>query len=196
MQVPKILMLTGDAAESLEVMYPYQRLKEEGYEVEIAAPQKKKLRFVVHDFEPGFETYTEKAGYTWDADLSFADVNPSDYVALVIPGGRAPEHIRNHSDFIRIVRHFFDQEKPVAQLCHAAIALSAAGVLAGRKTAAYPALEPDIKAAGAEFVDSEVVIDGLMVSARAWPDHPAWMREFVRVLRKVAPVAERGQTAA
>lgn len=82
----KVLMLTGDAAESLEVMYPYQRLKEEGYEVEIAAPQKK-LRFVVHDFEPGFETYTEKPGYTWDADLSFADVNPDDYVALVIPGG-------------------------------------------------------------------------------------------------------------
>ena len=103
----KVLMLTGDAAESLEVMYPYQRLKEEGYEVEIAAPQKKKLRFVVHDFESGFETYTEKPGYTWDADLSFADVNPADYVALVIPGGRAPEHIRNHSDFIRIVRHFW-----------------------------------------------------------------------------------------
>jgi protease I len=90
----KVLILRGDAAESLEVMYPYQRLKEEGYEVEIAAPQKKKLRFVVHDFEPGFETYTEKPGYTWDADLSFADVNPDDYVALVIPGGRAPEHIR------------------------------------------------------------------------------------------------------
>ena len=83
----KVLMLTGDAAESLEVMYPYQRLKEEGYEVDIAAPQKKKLRFVVHDFESGFETYTEKPGYTWDADLSFADVNPADYVALVIPGG-------------------------------------------------------------------------------------------------------------
>ncbi|PYU13041.1 MAG: peptidase [Acidobacteria bacterium] len=144
----KVLILTGDAAESLEAMYPYQRLKEEGYEVEIAAPQKKKLRFVVHDFEPGFETYTEKPGYTWDADLSFADVNPTNYVALVIPGGRAPEHIRKHSDFLRIVRHFVDQQKPVAHLCHAAIALSAAGVLAGRKTAAYPALEPDLKAAG------------------------------------------------
>jgi len=192
----KVLMLTGDAAESLEVMYPYQRLKEEGYEVEIAAPQKKKLRFVVHDFESGFETYTEKPGYTWDADLSFADVNPANYVALVIPGGRAPEHIRNHSDFIRIVRHFFDQQKPVAHLCHAAIALTAAGVLAGRKTAAYPALEPDLKAAGAEFVDSDAVVDGVMVSARAWPDHPAWMREFVRLLRKTVPVAEREQTAA
>jgi len=88
--VAKILILTGDAAESLEVMYPYQRLLEEGYEVDIAAPTKKKLQFVVHDFVDGFDTYTEKPGYTWPADLAFADVNPGDYVALVIPGGRAP----------------------------------------------------------------------------------------------------------
>src|ERR1700676_3744460 len=98
MSKTKILILTGDAAESLEVMYPYQRLQEEGYEVHIAAPKKKKLHFVVHDFEPGFDTYTEKPGYSWDADLAFADVNPADYAALVIPGGRAPEYIRNNAD--------------------------------------------------------------------------------------------------
>jgi protease I len=113
MAKPKVLILTGDAAESLEVMYPYQRLLEEGYDVQIAAPAKKKLRFVVHDFEPGFDTYTEKPGYSWDANLAFKDVNPADYAALVIPGGRAPEHIRNHEDFRKIVRHFFEQKKPV-----------------------------------------------------------------------------------
>ena len=91
MSKSKILIVTGDAAESLEVMYPYQRLKEEGYEVHIAAPSKKKLRFVVHDFEPGYDTFTEKPGYSWNADLAFADVKPADYVALVVPGGRAPE---------------------------------------------------------------------------------------------------------
>src|SRR5436189_2793155 len=91
MFMAKVLLLTGDAAESLEVMYPYQRLLEEGYEVDIAAPSKKKLQFVVHDFVEGYDTYTEKPGYTWNADLAFAEVNPSDYVALVIPGGRAPE---------------------------------------------------------------------------------------------------------
>ena len=180
----KILLITGDAAESLEVMYPYQRLREEGYEVHIAAPSKKKLHFVVHDFEPGYDTYTEKPGYSWDADLAFADVQPADYVALVIPGGRAPEYIRNNPDCQRIIRHFFQQEKPVAQLCHAPLALIAAGVLKGKRTAAYPALEPDIKAAGAEFADSEVVVDGTMVSARAWPDHPSWMREFTRLLKE------------
>jgi protease I len=183
----KVLILTGDAGESLEVMYPYQRMIEEGYEVDIGAPSKKKLQFVVHDFVDGFDTYTEKPGYTWEADLAFSDVDPSDYVALIVPGGRAPEYIRNDADCQRIVKHFFSDEKPVAQLCHAALVLGAAGVLDGRQTAAYPALEPDVAAAGATFVDGGGVVDGMMVSARAWPDHPSWMREFVRILRERAP---------
>ena len=191
MATPKILILTGDAAESLEVMYPYQRLLEEGYEVKIAAPAKKKLRFVVHDFEPGYDTYTEKPGYSWDADLAFADVRPEEFTALVIPGGRAPEYIRNNADCQRIVQHFFLDAKPVAQICHAALVLAAAGVLKGRRTSAYPELQPDVRAAGAEFVDSEAVIDGQMISARAWPDHPAWMREFIKLLRQNAPAQQQ-----
>src|SRR5215831_2442491 len=103
--MPKVLILTGDAAESLEVMYPYQRLLEEGYQVDIAAPSAKKLQFVVHDFVDGYDTYTAKPGYTWPADLAFADVNPADYVAPVMPGGRAPEYIRNDPDVQRIVWH-------------------------------------------------------------------------------------------
>ncbi|HSX98369.1 MAG TPA: DJ-1/PfpI family protein, partial [Streptomyces sp.] len=91
----KILIVTGDAAESLEVLYPYQRLREEGYEVHIAAPSRKQLRFVVHDFEAGYDTYTEKPGYSWPADLAFSEVDPGQYVAVVVPGGRAPEYLRN-----------------------------------------------------------------------------------------------------
>ena len=195
MATPKILILTGDAAESLEVMYPYQRLLEEGYDVKIAAPSKKKLHFVVHDFEPGYDTYTEKPGYSWDADLAFADVQPGDYAAIVIPGGRAPEYIRNDPNFRKIVRYFFEQKKPVAQICHAALGLIAAGVMKGRRSAAYPALEADVQAAGAEFVNSEAVVDGVMVSARAWPDHPAWMREFIKILRQAAPTHEEAASA-
>jgi protease I len=181
------LIITGDAAESLEVMYPYQRLLEEGYQVDIAAPSKKKLQIVVHDFVDGYDTYTEKPGYTWPADLAFADVDPADYVALVIPGGRAPEYIRNDPDVQRIVRYFMEADRPVAQLCHAPQILAAAGTLSGRRSAAYPALAPDVATAGGEFVDGAAVVDGQMVSARAWPDHPAWMREFLQILRSKAP---------
>ena len=193
--MPKVLLLAGDAAESLEVMYPYQRLLEEGYEVDMAGPSKKKLQFVVHDFVDGYDTYTEKPGYTWPADVAFADVDPADYVALVIPGGRAPEYIRNDPDVKRIVSHFFSDEKPVAQICHAPLVLAASDVLSGRRSAAYPALEPDVVRAGAEFVDGAGVVDGVMVSARAWPDHPEWMREFIHLLRERAPVEQPAAVA-
>src|SRR5919206_5265143 len=115
--MPKVLILTGDGGESLEVMYPYQRLREEGYEVEVAAPSKKRVQLVVHDFVDGFDTYKETPGYGLQADLAFADVDPSDYVALVIPGGRAPEYIRKNPDCQRIIQHFFEREMPVAHLC-------------------------------------------------------------------------------
>jgi protease I len=187
--MPKVLILTGDAAESLEVFYPYQRLREEGYDVEIAAPSVKKLQFVVHDFVDGFDTYTEKPGYTWPADIAFADVKPDDYVAIVIPGGRAPEYIRNDPDAQRIVRHFMNIQAPVAALCHGPLLLAAADTLRGLRSAAYPALAPDLAAVGAEFVDSEAVVDGPLVTGRAWPDHPAWFRAFMEQLKKVAPIS-------
>lgn len=183
----KVLVLTGDAAEDLEFFYPYQRLLEEGYEVVVAAPTAKKLQFVVHDFVDGFDTYTEKPGHSWPADVAFADVDPTEYAAAVIPGGRAPEYIRNDPDLRRILRHFVEGDKPLAHLCHGALALTAADLLRGRRSAAYPALEPDVVAAGAEFVDGAAVVDGTMVSARAWPDHPSWMRAFLEVLRAKAP---------
>ncbi|AZK94314.1 MULTISPECIES: DJ-1/PfpI family protein [Streptomyces] len=182
----KVLIVTGDAAESLEVLYPYQRLLEEGYEVHIAAPTKKTLRFVVHDFEEGYDTYTEKPGYTWPADLAFSEVAPADYAAVVIPGGRAPEYLRNDPELRKIVKAFFDADKPVAQICHGPLLTAAVGGLEGRRVTAYPALEPDMQAAGGSFQDTEAVVDGTLVSSRAWPDHPAWMREFLKLLRSRA----------
>src|SRR2546423_9172180 len=193
--MPKVLLLTGDGAESLEVMYPYQRLLEEGYEVDMAGPSKKKLQFVVHDFVDGYDTYTEKPGYTWPADVAFADVDPADYVALVIPGGRAPEYIRNDPDVKRIVSHFFSDEKPVAQICHAPLVLAANDVLSGRRSAAYPALEPDVARAGGEFVDGAGIVDGMMVSARAWPEHPEGMRRFIPLPTERAPVEQPAAVA-
>ncbi|MCI4659065.1 DJ-1/PfpI family protein [Cryobacterium zhongshanensis] len=178
----KILILTGDAAETLEVFYPYQRLLEEGFEVHIGAPEKRKLQFVVHDFVDGFDTYTEKLGHTWEADVAFKDVDPADYAAIVVPGGRAPEYIRNDEDAKRIVRHFFERNAPVAALCHGPMLLAAAGVLHGRTSSAYPALQIDVELGGGVFENGAGVVDGNLVSGRAWPDHPSWMREFMKLL--------------
>lgn len=178
----KILILTGDAAETLEVYYPYQRLLEAGYDVDVAAPAKKTLQFVVHDFVDGFDTYTEKFGHTMEADLAFKDVNPAEYLAVVVPGGRAPEYIRNDADAQRIVRYFFDTHAPVAALCHGPLLLAAAGVLKGRTSSAYPALQVDVELAGGVFENGGAVVDGNLVTGRAWPDHPVWMREFMTML--------------
>lgn len=178
----KILILTGDAAETLEVFYPYHRLQEAGYEVHIGAPEKRKLQFVVHDFVDGFDTYTEKPGHTWDADIAFADVDPADYVAIVVPGGRAPEYIRNNADAKRIVQHFFAANEPVAATCHGPLLLAAAGVLQGRTSSAYPELAIDVELAGGVFENGGGVVDGNLVSARAWPDNGTWMKAFLEVL--------------
>lgn len=180
--MPKIVILTGDAAETLEVFYPYHRLQEAGYEVHIAAPEKRKLQFVVHDFVDGFDTYTEKPGHTWDADIAFADVVAGDYVAVVVPGGRAPEYIRNNEEAKRIVREFFAADAPVAATCHGPLLLAAAGVLEGRTSSAYPELAIDVELGGGVFENGGGVVDGNLVTARAWPDNGTWMKAFLEVL--------------
>src|SRR5204863_6213904 len=179
----RILLVAGDATESLDTWYPYHRLREEGMEVEIAAPERKVLSSVIHDFEPGWDTYVEKPGYRIPADIAFRDVRPESYDGLILSGGRAPEYLRNNLELIRIVRHFMEQGKPVAALCHGSLILAAAQALDGKKIATYEALAPDMKAAGAEFQDREVAVDGNPVSSRTWMDLPFFMREFLKVLR-------------
>lgn len=181
----KVLLITGDAAESLEVYYPYYRLQEEGYEADIAAPSKKVLRTVVHDFE-GWDTYTEKPGYQLEAHLSFADVDPARYDGLIIPGGRAPEYIRMDPNVPRIVSHFFETDKPVGAICHAALVLNALKnnkYFEGRTMTAYSACRPDVEALGAEYSKETLCVDGNIVSGHAWPDLPGFMREFLKLLK-------------
>ena len=191
----KVLLVTGDGAEALEVMYPYQRLTEEGYHVDIAAPSKKTIHTVVHDFEPDWETNTEKLGYQLKPHVTFAEVNPDDYVGLVIPGGRAPEYIRYNQDLQAIVKAFFSSKKPVAALCHAGQILATGQLVKGRTMTAYHLIRSEIIAAGANYVDQEVVVDGQLVTSRAWPDHPAFMREFVKLLKKAEKEAPRELSA-
>ncbi|MFF5263832.1 DJ-1/PfpI family protein [Actinomadura viridis] len=186
--MPRVLIIAGDASEALETVYPHQRLLEEGYEVDVAAASQKKIQLVVHDFEEGFDTYTEKPGYLWDADLAFSDVRPEDYVALVIPGGRAPEYLRYDTHVRRIVDHFVSGRKPMAVQCHGPLILAAVGALKGRRTAGWPTIAADLEAAGALYTDDEVVIDDNLVTGLAWPAHPSWMRAVIAMLREQAPV--------
>ena len=185
MRKPKILILAGDAVEAQELFYPYWRLKEEDWQVEVTAPSKKPLYTVVHDFEPGIETYTEKPGYRfiW-VSKALKDVNPEEYDGLVIPGGRMPEYVRLDENAGRIVRHFMESGKPVAAICHGAQLLAAYGLVKGRKMTSYIAVKPEVVNGGAEWVDQEVVVDGNLVTSRAWPDNPAWIREFIRLVKK------------
>jgi protease I len=182
----KILILTGDAGEAQEIYYAKYRLEEEGWTVDIATTTKRVFLSVVHDFEPGFDTYTEKPGYRVQADLGLDDVDPASYHALVLPGGRAPEFLRNRPRAVAIVRHFVEANKPIAANCHGPLLVIAAGGAKGKTLTSYPELEPDVRAGGGNYVNRDVVVDGNLVSVRGWPDNGPWMREFVKLLKASA----------
>jgi protease I len=182
-----ILMVVGDYVEDYEVMVPFQALLMVGHTVHAVCPGKKSGEFVrtaIHDFE-GDQTYSEKRGHNFSLNATFDQIKAEDYDALVLPGGRAPEYIRLNPRVLEIVRHFANAKKPIAAICHAAQILAAAGVLKGRKCSAYPAVGPDVRNAGGTFADigiSEAIADGNLVTAPAWPAHPAWLAKFLVVL--------------
>jgi protease I len=187
MAVKKILMLVGDYVEDYEVMVPFQALQMVGHVVHAVCPGKtagQTVRTAIHDFE-GDQTYSEKRGHNFALNAAFADVRPESYDALVLPGGRAPEYLRLNEDVLRMVRHFAEANKPIAAICHAAQLLAAADVVRGRGCSAYPAVGPDVKAAGGRWVDvgfERAHVDGNLVTAAAWPAHPQWLARFLDVL--------------
>lgn len=183
----KILLLAGDYVEDYEVMVPFQALLMVGHTVHAVCPGKKAgetVRTAIHDFE-GDQTYSEKRGHNFALNATFDEVRPENYDAVVIPGGRAPEYIRLNARVIEMVRHFAQSKKPIATLCHGAQVLAAAGVLEGKSCSCYPAVAPEVTRAGGKFADipmDAAHVDGTLVSAPAWPAHPAWLAEFLRVL--------------
>jgi len=187
MAAKKILMLVGDYVEDYEAMVPFQALQMVGHVVHSACPGKKagdRVRTAIHDFE-GDQTYSEKPGHGFTVTATFADIHPEVYDALVIPGGRAPEYLRLNEDVLRVVRHFADKRKPIAAICHGAQLLAAAGVLQGRSCSAYPACGPEVRSTGGKFVDlaiDQAHVDGNLVTAPAWPAHPAWLARFLELL--------------
>lgn len=187
MSAKTILMLCGDFAEDYETMVPFQALKAVGHRVDAVCPDKQagdSIATAIHDFE-GDQTYSEKPGHRFTLNASFADVDPARYDALLIPGGRAPEYLRLDTRVIEIVRHFFTADKPVAAVCHGAQLLAAAGVLEGRRCSAYPACRPEVEMTGGNYADiaiDDAITEGNLVSAPAWPAHPAWIAQFLTLL--------------
>ncbi|MBI4755968.1 MAG: DJ-1/PfpI family protein [Betaproteobacteria bacterium] len=183
----KILMICGDFCEDYETMVPFQALQAVGHTVHAVCPDKKageRIATAVHDFE-GDQTYSEKRGHNFTLNASFADTRAADYDALVIPGGRGPEYLRMNPQVVEMVRHFFTTSKPVATICHGAQLLAAAGVLEGRRCSAYPACRAEVELAHgryAEIAVDQAVTDGNLVSAPAWPAHPAWIAQFLALL--------------
>ena len=187
MSKKNILMIVGDYVEDYEVMVPFQALLMVGHTVHAVCPGKKSGEFVrtaIHDFE-GDQTYSEKRGHNFALNATFDQIEPEEYDALVLPGGRAPEYIRLNPRVIEIVRHFSKTNKPIAAVCHAAQILAAADVVRGKKCSAYPAVGPDVTQAGGTYVSlamTEAIVDGNLVTAPAWPAHPAWLAKFLAIL--------------
>lgn len=183
----KILMLVGDYVEDYEAMVPFQALQMVGHIVHAVCPDRKageKVRTAIHDFE-GDQTYSEKPGHNFTLNATFEEVNPADYDALLVPGGRAPEYIRLNERVLKIVRHFHEANKPIAAICHGPQLLAAAGILAGKSLTAYPAVRPEVERAGGRWVSvpvNEAYLHGNLVTAPAWPAHPVWLSKFLEIL--------------
>ena len=183
----KILMLVGDYVKDYEVMVPFQALQMVGFEVHAVCLGKRagqKVRTAVHDFE-GDQTYSEKPGHNFTLSYSFDKVNPAEYAALVVSGGRAPEYLRREPKVLEFLRHFFETNKPVAAICRGLQVLTATGVLQGRTATAYPAVGPELTLAGGRYEEVPVdkaVVDGNLVTAPAWLAHPEWLAKFLQVL--------------
>ncbi|HEX9509189.1 MAG TPA: DJ-1/PfpI family protein [Puia sp.] len=183
----KILFLTGDYAEDYETMVPYQMLIMVGHEVHAVCPGKKKgdkVQTAIHDFD-GAQTYSEKPGHLFELNYSYDEVNPENYDAFCIAGGRAPEYLRLTQSVIDLAHHFNHFNKPIAAICHGIQILTAANVVKGRRLTAYYAVGPEVTLAGGEYVNvppTEVVVDGNLVTSPAWPGHPKWIAAFLQVL--------------
>jgi len=189
MPVRKILLLVGDFVEDYEAMVPLQILQMVGHQVDVVCPGKRQgesVQTAIHDFE-GHQTYSEKPGHRMRITQDFEGLDPAEYDALVLPGGRAPEYLRLNPQVLSLVRHFGQKHLPIAAICHGPQLLAAAGLLTGRQCSAYPAVAPEVEGAGGAYVQPSANLDsahteGNLVTAPAWPAHPAWMRQCLQLL--------------
>jgi len=180
----KVLVIVGDASETLDTMYPYYRLIEAGFEPVVAAPEKRLYQMVMHEVKPGWTITKEWEGYTIQAQVCFAEIDPEEYTGIFFSGGRAPEYIRYDEDLVRITRHFFDTEKPIASVCHGVEVPAYANCVKGRKMATVPKCKFDLEVCGGTFVDEACVIDGNLISGRTFHDNGHFIGPWIELLEK------------
>ncbi|HZT36916.1 MAG TPA: DJ-1/PfpI family protein [Bryobacteraceae bacterium] len=185
----KILLITGDGGESYEALYAVHRFREEGWQPVVAAPSRRRLHLVMHDFEPGWDTYIERPGYGVEADIAFDQVQVEDYEAVLILGGRAPEYLRNDARVLEIVRAFERQGRWIFSICHGIQVLAAAGVISGKSATCYEHVRFEAEQAGARFCRDQAVRDGRVVTAQTWQSHPEFYREIFACLAQAADAA-------
>jgi len=186
---PRILIITGDGGESYEALYAVHRFEEQGWKAVIAAPSRRRLNMVMHDFEPGWDTYIERQGYGLEAELTFDEANVEEYAAVLVLGGRAPEYLRNNPKVIEIVREFDRQEKWIFGICHGIQVLAAAGLTRGKRVTCYEHVRLEAEQAGATFVNEQAVRDGRILTAQTWQSHPMFYREIFALLSSRAGAA-------
>jgi protease I len=182
----KILIIIGDAAEALDTMYPLHRVKEDDYEAVVAAPEAKVYPLVMHEIPPGWTITRESPSYHLASDIAFRDVKPEEFAGMFITGGRAPEYLRYDLDLMRITRHFFDANKPVACVCHGIEIIAAADVIRGKRVATVAKCRYDAEWGGATYVNEACVRDGNLVTGRTWHDNPYYIREFMKMLAEAS----------
>ena len=182
----EVLIIVGDAVETMDTLYPVFRLHEDGFVPIVAGPEKRRYQMVLHEVPDGWGITRETPGYSIEADIAFRDIEPERYAGIFFSGGRAPEYIRDDRDLIRITRYFFEQNKPVASVCHGVEIPARADVVRGRRMATVPKCQFDLEVCGGTFVNEACVIDGNLVSGRTWHDHGHYIKPWIDML-----IAER-----
>ncbi len=184
MQENKVLIIVGDASEMVDTLYPYYRLQEAGMTPVVAGPEKRRFQMVLHEVRPGWTITREWEGYQIEAEVSFAEIDPADYVGIFFSGGRAPEYIRDDPDLIRITRHFFAENKPIASVCHGVEIPARADCVRGRRMATVAKCQFDLEVCGGIYVNQPCVVDGNLVSGRTFHDHGHYMGAWIRLLEE------------
>ena len=182
----KVLIIVGDAAETVDTLYPVYRVQEEGYEAVVAGPERHRYQMVMHEVKPGWTITKEWEGYTIEATVAFREVNPAEYLGIFFSGGRAPEYLRYDQDLLRITKYFFAHNKPIACVCHGVEIPAYAGCVRGRRMATVAKCRFDLEVCGGTFVDEPCVIDGNLVSGRTYHDHGRYIGPWIQLLREAA----------